>query len=207
MSSRSTRLFMDLIEQTLTDRIEDLTWNNVAVLDSNKLDHLISLCDSAEHVRGSSIQWTLESNIPFGVFPSQGIPSGLDYGEPLNGEEGFLFKHYIDHVALIMMPYDDQRNPWKSFYPTEARFPNSQPQKALLHAMLAQAALNLAHLGCSRENLMLQAGRHYALALEELRSSMHCSSIEYAIFIAVISTLMFVEVSVLSKQYKRIDKY
>jgi Fungal specific transcription factor domain len=89
----------------------DLTWANVPILGSNKVDHLVSLCDSAEHVRSSSVQWATEANIPFGVFPSHPVPYSLDYGAPLKDEEAFLFKDYVDHVALIMMPYDDQRNP------------------------------------------------------------------------------------------------
>jgi hypothetical protein len=118
----------------------------------------------------------------------------------LKDEEAFLFKHYVDHVALIMMPYDDQRNPWKSSYPAEALYSNSQEQKALFYAMIAQSALNLAHLGCSRENLMLQAARYYALAIKELRTCMEGAPGEYASFIAAISTLMFVEVSILLGQ-------
>jgi hypothetical protein len=47
----------------------DLTWANVPILDLNKVDHLVSLCDSAERFQCSSVQWTIESNIPFGVFP------------------------------------------------------------------------------------------------------------------------------------------
>jgi hypothetical protein len=172
----------------------DVTWANVPILDSNKVDHLVSLCDSAEHVRSSSVQWAIESNIPFGVFPSYPVPYSLDYGEPLKDEEAFLFKHYVDHVALIMMPYDDQRNPWRSSYPAEALYSNSQEQKALFYAMIAQSALNLAHLGCSRENLMLQAARYYSLAIKELRTCMEGSPGGYASFIAAISTLMFVEV-------------
>ena len=61
--------------------------------------------------------------------------------------------------------------------------------------MIALSALNLAYLGCSRANLMLQAARYYALAIKELRTGMERSPGEYASFIAAISTLMFVEVS------------
>ncbi|RDW57679.1 hypothetical protein BP5796_12480 [Coleophoma crateriformis] len=159
----------------------DLTWAHVPILDSNQINHLVSLCDSAEHVRSSSVQLAVESNVPFGVFPSYPVPHSLNYGAPLKDEEAFLFKHYVDHVALIMMPYDDQRNPWKSSYPAEALHSKSQEQRALLHAMIAQ-------------NLLMQAAKYYTLAIEELRSCMEGSPAEYASFIAAISTLMFVEI-------------
>jgi hypothetical protein len=173
----------------------DLTWAHVPTLESDQIDHLVSLCDSVKHTRIPSVQWADESNIPFNVFPSHPLPQQLAFGKPLKNEEAFLFQHYVDHVALIMMPYDDQRNPWRSSYPALALHSNSHAQKALFHAMIAQSALNLANLGCSRDNLIFQAARYYALAINELRTCMRESPGEYASFIAAISTLMFVEAS------------
>jgi hypothetical protein len=167
----------------------------MATLDPDQIDHYVSLCDSAEHVRDPNVQWVLQSNIPFGVFSPYSIPRGQGWGDLLRDEEAFLFKHYVSHVAQLMMPYDDCRNPWMSSYPAEALSSSSKMQKVLFHAMLAQSALNLAHLGCSRENLLLQAGNYYAIALNELRGCMEDTPTDYAGFIAAISTLMFVEVS------------
>jgi hypothetical protein len=44
------------------------------------------------------------------------MPRSSIHGQPLKDEEAFLFRHYVVHVSGIMMPCDDQRNPWRSHY-------------------------------------------------------------------------------------------
>lgn len=59
------------------------------------------------------------------------------------------------------MPFDDARNPWKSYYPAVALQNVSTEQIALYKAILAQAAFNLAHLGGAEEKMFALATEYY----------------------------------------------
>lgn len=122
------------------------------------------------------------------------LSRSLIYGTPLKDDEAFVFQHYVNHVAYIMMPYEDSRNPWQSSYPAVALYHMSKHQRSLCMALLAQAAFNLAHLGCQHQRMLELAIKYYASAMEELRFSLMEQQKDYGTFIACIMTLMFVEV-------------
>jgi hypothetical protein len=180
----------------------DLTWSQVPTFDSDQLDYLIALCDAAEHVPNASIEWSHETHIPFSAFPSGTsmgaklwpMPRSLIHGQPLKDEEAFLFRHYVGHVSGIMMPYDDERNPWKSHYPAVAIHNASGEERVLYKALLAHAALNLAHLGCATQRLLFLGARYYTEAMAELRGCIAESMGDYASSVAAILALVFVEV-------------
>lgn len=112
-----------------------------------------------------------------------------EYGE-------FLFHHYTTYVALNMMPFEDRRNPWQSVYPLIARCGTSRGHKALLHAMLAQAAGNLASLGSNEELMPTLAVKHYALAIEDLRKGLEDEAKDFSVVLASVLTLVMAEVTV-----------
>ncbi|RDW58860.1 hypothetical protein BP6252_13336 [Coleophoma cylindrospora] len=180
----------------------DLTWVRAPILSPSQQDYYISLCDTADLISGLSIEWSEESKIPFGVFPTfqnvangcSSVPRSLGTDLPLKDKEAFLFRHYVSHVASMMMPYEDDRNPWYLHYPKAALQESAQQHKALYKAMLAQAAVNLAHLGSSRENNLLIATSYYVSAIQDLRSCINDQQQDYGTFLAAILTLMFVEV-------------
>lgn len=156
-------------------------------------------------MKGSTIEWSPESRIPFGTFPirklqavqnpsPQTFPRSLLHGTPLKDEEAFLFQHYVHHVAFLMMPYEDQRNPWKSTYPAVALYYVSQNHKSLYKALLAQAAYNLAYLDCGRDRMLSLAATYYSSAMRDLRHGLLDQDKDYGNFVASIMTLVMVEV-------------
>lgn len=157
----------------------------------------------------TGVQWDPATGIPFHVFPRKNteeavaelitpIPPSLVFGRRLKNEEGFLFQHYTQHVAFMMMPYEDRRNPWATSY-SQAAFDHATiEQKALYNGLLAQAAINLARLDCSRKKMELQAVTFYHKALQYLRESITKPSghspDHFASFLAAAMTLMMYEV-------------
>lgn len=186
------------------------TWNKTQPLTPSELDHFISLCDSAQYLNGGTIQWSLESRVPFGTFPSIRLPDSqqtpspttlprtLVYGTPLKDEEAFLFQHYVNHVTSLMMPYEDQRNPWKLSYPAAALFYLSSNNKSLYKALLAQSAYNLACLDCGRDRMLNLAAGYYASSMRDLRVGMLDQYKDYGTLIATVMALVNVEVRLLS---------
>jgi hypothetical protein len=113
----------------------------------------------------------------------------------LREHAGFLFHHYSTFVALNMMPFEDRRNPWQSVYPLIARCGTSRGHKALLHAMLAQAAGNLAYLGSDKGLMSTLAAKHYALAIEDLRKGLEDEAKDFSVVLASVLTLVMAEVN------------
>ncbi|PVH79819.1 hypothetical protein DL98DRAFT_460610 [Cadophora sp. DSE1049] len=181
------------------------TWITAAVMGSGELEYYVSLCDAALYVEGFTVEWSSRSDVPFGAFPSQqnhlqalAAPTTLSksmiYGSPLSDDEALLFDHYVHHVAVIMMPYEDDRNPWTSAYPAVALYHMSQNNKSLFDALLAQAAYNLAHLGHGNQIMLDQALKAYTSSIGFLRSLLSDHRSDYGSLIASIMTLMFVEI-------------
>lgn len=175
-------------------------------MDSEELDYFLTLCDAAHYVKDFTVEWSPESRVPFGAFPTKNYRLGITptpttltrtliYGTPLQDEEAFLFQHYVNHVAYIMMPYEDSRNPWRTSYPAVALYYMSQNQRSLCMALLAQAAFNLVYLGCGRPRMLDLATRYYTSAMGELRASLLEQQKDYGAFVASIMTLLFVEAS------------
>lgn len=92
------------------------------------------------------------------------------------------------------MPFHDRRNPWQTSYPLMAAYGNSHGQRSLLHAMLAQAAGNLSHMGCQQDAMSTLALKHRVLAIIELRKELSFSN-DFCIVMASILTLIMAEVS------------
>jgi Fungal specific transcription factor domain len=172
------------------------------------VDGLIAKCDASNRddaYRGISAG-------PFTVFASRSIrvpsprrlPSDiigiLDEGHDaqLKDHAGFLFHHYSTYIAKNMMPFEDRRNPWRSFYPLMARCGTSRGHRALLHAMLAQAAGNLAYLGSDVELMSILTVKHYALAIENLRRGLEDDWKDFSVVLASVLTLIMAEVKNLS---------
>jgi hypothetical protein len=122
------------------------------------------------------------------------LPRSLLYGTPLKDEEAFLFQHYVNHVAFLMMPYEDLRNPWKSSYPAVALYYMSQNHHSLYKALLAQAAYNLAYLDCGKERMLNLAANYYTSAISDLRQGLLDQQKDYGTFVASVMTLVMVEV-------------
>jgi hypothetical protein len=184
------------------------TWRGEPPFSSDELDHLISLSSAAEYVKTTGVQWDPETNIPFNAFPAKEnraslaqddfvsqVPRSLSYGRRLKDGEAFLFQHYTQHVAIMMMPYEDRRNPWATSYSQAAFHYDTEEQRALYNGLLAQAATNLAHLDCSREKMQLEAEKRYTQAMQLLRNGIDNQSGDYASYLAAAMTLMMFEAS------------
>ncbi|RDL36876.1 Zn2 DNA-binding protein [Venustampulla echinocandica] len=122
--------------------------------------------------------------------PSQSLtPSGLQ-------EENFLFFHYVSYVSVQMTPIDDERNPWRSTYPSIAvQGAKTSSTDALYHAILAQSAYNIANLkGPGRGNgEKASAMRYSGKAIQELRRSLELPKKDYCSVLAALLTIMLAE--------------
>jgi hypothetical protein len=179
-----------------------LTWRGHETYSFANIDSLIAQCDLLQDSHAiSSLSFG-----PFTVFRTAEIPSpqappsdmnvlGENFQDrELNASAGFLFYHYSTHIAPMVMPFQDRRNPWQSSYPLMARCGNSHGRRSLLHAMLAQAAGNLCHMGYQKEAMSTFALKHRILAITELRKELSFSN-DFCIVMASILTLIMAEVS------------
>lgn len=123
---------------------------------------------------------------PFNIQPV--LTNGNSYQEKL------LFHHYIAHVAQIMMPFEDKRNPWLSDYPAVASACSSYQQQALYHALLTHAAFNLTHLLGKDAAAETLAAKHYQLAISHVHSSFEAKVDSNGCLQAAIMTLMMAEI-------------
>ena len=108
-----------------------------------------------------------------------------------NGSASYLLHHYTIHIAPNMMPFKDPRNPWQSSYPLLSQCGNSAGHHSLYHAILAQSAGNLAHLGVDRETYRALNLKHQARSIEELRKSIADEENDFSIALASMLTLVF----------------
>ena len=182
----------------------DLTWRGYCIYNSSAVDGMIAQCDIKSPEEGAFAK----SAGPFTVFTSKVIdtshpqapPSDMDQlfgelkGTQLRNHAPSLFHHYTNLTASNMMPFQDRRNPWQSFYPSMALSANTRGRKSLLYAILAQAAGNLAHLGHKREDMLVLATRYYAGAIEQLRGSLEENAIDFSVILASVLTLIMAEV-------------
>jgi hypothetical protein len=133
---------------------EETTWNDAPVLASRELDYYILLCEAIPCIKDFTVNWDLESNISFDVFPAHKdsirkepvhsvLPRSLIYSVPLKDDEAFLFHHHTNHVADIIMPYENERNPWKCAFPSAELYHMSRGHDPLYKAIFAQAVILL----------------------------------------------------------------
>lgn len=187
-------------------------WENLPVLNSDVVDYLISKCDTEADNSSScsSIMSTasIQSNHnPFRYFrleklrPGHDIPASLSLPGSIDSisddlYEKRLFHHYINHVAIIMMPFEHVRNPWKSSYPAVAMIDSTNNRNALYNALLAHSASNLAQLGVQKDKMECLATKYYTRAVGQLRACIANDNSHYAFIVAVIMTIMMVEVCI-----------
>ena len=103
----------------------------------------------------------------------------------------YLLRHYTIHIAPNMMPFKDPRNPWQSSYPLLSQCGDSAGHQSLYHAILAQSAGNLAHLGVDKEIYRALNLKHQARSIEELRKSIADEDNDFSIALASMLTLVF----------------
>lgn len=120
-------------------------------------------------------------------------------------EDRLLFHHYVHQVAYLMIAIDGPANPWKTTYPAMALEQAASARRGsplgLYHALLAQAAFNLANLHptgseISRQN-QRRALEHYVKALQQTQASLDSPDTDYSSCVATLLTLIMVEVSTL----------
>jgi len=186
----------------------DLTWHGIPDFTSDLVDILIA--QTEENCLSSKETWQPGRYNPFGVFPvhrqtdiSNAERSSALLMRPLlvdttsSSEERFLFHHYVTHVAQIMMPFEDTRNPWLVEYPAVAIARGSNEQKALYSGVLAHAAFNLVHLyGDRYEWASYLAAKHYDNAISLVTTSIKGASRDNGGLQAAIMTLMMAEVCI-----------
>jgi hypothetical protein len=144
------------------------------------------------------------SHNPFSVFPIRVENLLFNGGEIMNHatkEDQFLFHHYVDYVASIMVPFENPHgpsNPWKVFYPCVSLRYLLPGEKALYHAIIAHSAFNLANLGPDNASSMRlrSATKHYNISIQYVNESIGSVNRDSASTLAAIMTLMMAEVSI-----------
>lgn len=129
-----------------------------------------------------------KSQIPRSILPISNIFR-------LNSDDAAVFYHYMTWVAPLMVPVDDADNPWTSVYPSTALQDTSPASCALYHAILAQAAFNLANLyGDTNDDgpkKTAQGLEHYGASLQHLYQCLGSSpEEEYDACMATLYTLV-----------------
>lgn len=123
------------------------------------------------------------------------LANGGTHARHANSEDKFLFHHYVNYVASVMMPFEHPWNPWKLYYPSVSLKYSVPGERALYHAVLAQAAFNLAHLGGGTANMMRLAARHYNASIQHVNDGIQTSADkDPGPILAAIMTLMMAEV-------------
>lgn len=102
-----------------------------------------------------------------------------------------LFYHYISHLAGMMTPIDDERNPWKSTYPSMAvREVTSNSTVSLRHAILSQSAFQLASIKTTDSGKYLTAAaRYFGIAVHKLRNSLETPSKNFSSTLAAMLSI------------------
>lgn len=162
-----------------------------------------------------SSSYPMSSHNPFSVFVLEAQPR-LSHQIPLKPEEPeessisilpmmttfpdgptgekFLFHHYVNHVAIIMMPYEHPRNPWRSHYPAVALELASVRQGFLYNAIIAHAAFNVGRLRGNDGDFLRLGMNHYGNAINGLSHAIGREDLDFPATIASIISLMFAEV-------------
>ena len=185
----------------------DLTWSRSPAYGSEDIDALILQCDIPETQQSSQAADNYKTAGPFTVFPimaqSKQLHPDIDRAMRLtptprllteqDDADSTLLHHYTVHVAPNMMPFNDPRNPWQSSYPLLTRCGDSPGHRSLYHAILAQAASNLAHLGVDVETNRALTMEHHAKSIEDLRKNLQDSHKDFSIALASMLTLVVAE--------------
>ena len=180
----------------------DHTWDGYLIYDSSAVDDHIEQCD----MNGQMKITLTKSAGPFTVFTAnfdaiphpRAQPSDIyqiftDLQDTELHDKSALFHHYTNQIAPDMMPFEDIRNPWLSFYPSMALSSYIQGHKSLLYAILAQAAGNLAHLGYERDEMLKLAMKLYGAAIQHLGRSIERGATQFSILLATVLALIMAE--------------
>ncbi|KIV87118.1 hypothetical protein PV11_02686 [Exophiala sideris] len=186
-----------------------LTWAGVPVLNSDLVDFLIEQCDQEA---GDKFSTTMSASSiapihnPFSILrfdrkpcqKSLPAPFTVSFVPGLNSyslapEENRLFQHYVNHVGIIMMPFEHSRNPWTSSYPAAALHYSSTEQRALYDAILSHSGFHLAQLSDDGERWTTLATKHYNKAIKMLMKSIRNGRRQYGPTVAAIMTLLMAE--------------
>ncbi|KAJ4854658.1 fungal specific transcription factor domain-containing protein [Trichoderma breve] len=151
-------------------------------------EELTNLGNEIRDVTDSIAALPKKSQIPRSISP---IPNTFRS----NSDDAAVFYHYMTWVAPLMVPVDDADNPWKSVYPSTALQDTSPASCALYHAILAQAAFNLANLyGDTNDDgpkKTAQGLEHYGASLHKLYQCLGSSTEEeYDACMATLYTLV-----------------
>ncbi len=181
----------------------DLTWKGYSILSSVELDRMIAYCDLFEPTSSDDAELV---NMPFTVWQPQKyqglrmlstatlqLPRAPSTNKLDSDTDYRLFNHYISHIASLMMPFENARNPWKTLYPAIAMQQQCCEKKAMINAMMSQAAFNLAHLGRDTPR-MISLGRKYSQASVGELSSYASKVSDCGELIATVLTMMMAEV-------------
>uniref|UniRef100_A0A0B7K536 Zn(2)-C6 fungal-type domain-containing protein n=1 Tax=Bionectria ochroleuca TaxID=29856 RepID=A0A0B7K536_BIOOC len=124
----------------------ELTWLDHHTYSARQLEHLLE-----ENRKDCHCELHMSPKTPFrliliesGYFTS--VRPSINQLAGRHTQDQVLFSHYVCHVAFLLTPIDDDRNPWKSVYPAMALGSQSPACKSLYHGLLSQAAFNLAKL-------------------------------------------------------------
>lgn len=128
------------------------------------------------------------------VDPFSLIPPTMTLRPDTAPEKRLLFHHYVSHVAIIMIPYEHARNPWKLYYPATALCRTAPDEHPLYNAMLAQAAFNLACLRGHDDQMPAIGSRYRELAVQQLIGNDRLGDDGFGALVATIMTLVFAEV-------------
>ncbi|EXJ77814.1 hypothetical protein A1O3_08973 [Capronia epimyces CBS 606.96] len=120
-------------------------------------------------------------------------PNNLIYDFDRSAAEKHLFHHYVNHVALLMMPFEHSRNPWRLSYPAVALHRSSPGQRALYNALLAHSAFHLSQLSVNKQPMSVLAVKHYNRTIRLLMESIGHRDSHYAETVAAIMTLLMAE--------------
>ncbi|KAL6799687.1 fungal-specific transcription factor domain-containing protein [Trichoderma sp. SZMC 28012] len=167
------------------------TSNNYISPKNSPYEDLEELTNSGNEIRDvmdSIAALPKKSQIPRSILP---IPNTFRS----NSDDAAVFYHYMTWVAPLMVPVDDADNPWKSVYPSTALQDTSPASCALYHAILAQAAFNLANLyGDTNDDgpkKTAQGLEHYGASLHQLYKCLGSSTEEeYDACMATLYTLV-----------------
>lgn len=112
---------------------------------------------------------------------------------PLERNEFEIFRRYTTCVVPFLVPMHDHHNPWTN-YPCLALEYKSKGQLFLLHAIMAHAALAMAHFKSAREELFSLGLNFHTMALKELRIAISEGSTDTVSLFTTIVTFLLIEV-------------
>ncbi|KAL7787180.1 fungal-specific transcription factor domain-containing protein [Trichoderma ceciliae] len=164
------------------------TLSSFLSLDANNGEEPTSSYTTTSHTMDSATTLPSKSQIPRSLL-------SMPQASPTNSDDAAAFYHYMTWVAPLMVPVDNAENPWKTVYPSTALQDMSPASRALYHAMLAQAAFNLANLhgpaNYDGPKKTAQALEHYGASLRQLCQCLGSSTQEeYNACMATLHTLV-----------------